>query len=211
MKGLKQLSFSVLMTMLSGFGIYLCANLFPNSQVLSWSSMTIHGIILMFYFHILHETVHRTAFASKWLNDTVALLCGLITSRGALHYRYYHYAHHRFTGDSTKDPELANSWIDPNITTFPGYLLYLSGVPFWVDRVLSLSKYCLGQTQHVPYLISPRARGQVCWEARAYCLIYVLIILRSRQLGCVDLVVKYWLLPSLLGGSSYQGYQGYHK
>jgi fatty acid desaturase len=93
-----------------------------------------------FFFMPLHECVHQSAFRSRWLNDAVALLCGLLTMRPPNHYRLYHYCHHRFTGDKARDPELQNTPIDPDLKTLSGYLLYLSGLPFWYDRTTTLAR-----------------------------------------------------------------------
>src|ERR671923_2405060 len=38
----------------------------------------LHGVVLVFLFAPLHETIHRTAFKSRWLNDGLAWLFGLI-------------------------------------------------------------------------------------------------------------------------------------
>ena len=41
-------------------------------------ALLLHGIVLIFLFAPLHESVHRTAFRSRRLNDGVAFLCGLV-------------------------------------------------------------------------------------------------------------------------------------
>jgi fatty acid desaturase len=40
------------------------------------SALVLQGIVLCFLFCALHESIHRTAFASRWLNDLVAWICG---------------------------------------------------------------------------------------------------------------------------------------
>jgi len=102
------------------------------------------AFIISFLFMPLHECVHGTAFRSFWLNVVVAHACALLTSRPAGHYRYYHYAHHRFTGDARRDPELQNTILDMDITTYSGYMLYLSGLPFWLGQVIGLVQHSRG-------------------------------------------------------------------
>ena len=53
----------------------------------------------------------------------------------AQHYFYYHWAHHKFTGNPEMDSELIPSALDMDVSTWPGYLLYVSGLPFWFDAV----------------------------------------------------------------------------
>jgi len=40
--------------------------------------MIVQGVAIIFLFTVLHETVHRTAFKERWLNDAVARLCGFL-------------------------------------------------------------------------------------------------------------------------------------
>src|SRR5689334_4763321 len=35
------------------------------------------GILIVFLFTLLHETIHRTAFRTPWLNDGVARACSV--------------------------------------------------------------------------------------------------------------------------------------
>ena len=49
-----------------------------------------------FYFNGLHETIHRTAFRSKLLNDVFSHIFGFLCLRPARHYYYYHWQHHRY-------------------------------------------------------------------------------------------------------------------
>src|SRR5581483_12095357 len=41
-------------------------------------ALVLQGIVLCFLFCALHESIHRTAFASRWLNDSVAWICGAL-------------------------------------------------------------------------------------------------------------------------------------
>jgi fatty acid desaturase len=41
--------------------------------------MVVHGYVLAFLFCAFHETAHRTAFRSRWLNVMVGTLAGLLT------------------------------------------------------------------------------------------------------------------------------------
>ena len=70
-------------------------------------AMPLHAILLTFLFAPLHETIHRTAFRSRRLNDATAWLCGLALALPPEYFRAFHFAHHRHTQDPARDPELA--------------------------------------------------------------------------------------------------------
>jgi hypothetical protein len=69
--------------------------------------MVPQGIVIVFLFTLLHETVHRTAFKTRALNDIVAGICALMIALPVEWFRAFHFAHHRFTQDPENDPELA--------------------------------------------------------------------------------------------------------
>jgi hypothetical protein len=52
---------------------------------------------LAFAFCAMHEAGHRTAFASRSLNDSVAWWAGVLSFYNADFYRRYHQWHHRYT------------------------------------------------------------------------------------------------------------------
>src|SRR5688500_18281511 len=43
--------------------------------------MVLHGYALAFLFCALHETAHRTAFRTRWLNATLGTIAGFLTFR----------------------------------------------------------------------------------------------------------------------------------
>src|SRR5882757_9014172 len=81
------------------------------------------GFTLVTMFAAMHESVHRTAFKSRWLNDAVAWLAGLLSFYNSTFYRPYHGWHHRFTQRPGKDPELE----DHKPTSLAGYIVQMSG------------------------------------------------------------------------------------
>ena len=58
-----------------------------------------HGYVLAFIFCAFHETAHRTAFRTRWLNAVVGTLAGFLTFWPYRNYRVYHWEHHRHTQD----------------------------------------------------------------------------------------------------------------
>ena len=88
------------------------------------------GILVVFLFTAMHETVHGTAFKSALLNRVVSTVAGFLVFIPPVWFRYFHFAHHRHTHDPDNDPEL----MSPKPETVAQYVLYLSGCrcgPAW--------------------------------------------------------------------------------
>jgi len=153
----------------------------------------LHGVALIALFAPLHETIHRTAFKSRWLNDGVGWLCGLLLVLPPEYFRFFHFAHHRHTQDSLHDPELAS----PKPTTFAQWLIHVSGWNYWRAEVVGLVTHALGRTPE-PFLTAPRAAARVVTEARMVLMIYALIAATAAAAGSWAPLI-YWVLPALAG------------
>jgi fatty acid desaturase len=147
------------------------------------------GFTLVSMFAAMHESVHRTAFRSRWLNDTVAWFAGLLSFYNSTFYRPYHGWHHRFTQIPGKDPELE----DKKPTSFLGYAFELSAVPWWIGKLTTYVKLARGKTDAYPFLSERTARG-VVRSVRLQLLVYAAAIALSVWLGR-PYFVTYWLLP----------------
>jgi fatty acid desaturase len=172
-----------------------------TNSTIKWLSILMLAFVSSFFFHGMHECVHRTAFASKWLNDAFAHIFGFLCGRPACHYRYYHWQHHKYTGSQELDSELQpGSFLDLPIDSVATYLAYLSGLPFWLDAVSSLFRHARGRCPEV-YLNNNKACQQVIREARIYLSLYgVLAVLGfafRRVIG--NTLMHLWLLPAILG------------
>ena len=88
---------------------------FQDNSILWTMALLVHSFILSFLFMGLHENVHETAFKSSDLSKMFRNFYGFLTFRPPVHYYYYHWAHHKHTGNKSKDPELFNSMIDMEI------------------------------------------------------------------------------------------------
>ena len=118
------------------FGLLLATGLLvvlARGSLLLFPALLLHGIVLVFLFAPLHESVHRTAFRSRALNDAVAWFAGLLLLLPPSWFRAFHFAHHRHTQIEGRDPELQSKRVD----TWPDYLMHLSGgatgSPPWSD------------------------------------------------------------------------------
>ena len=155
-------------------------------------AMPLHGILLTFLFAPLHETIHRTAFRSRRLNDATALLCGLALALPPEYFRAFHLAHHRHTQDPERDPELA----EPKPDSMWAYVRHVSGLPYWCSRLATLARHARGRVTE-PF-ITPRLRPRIVREARLYLAVYALVVIVSIAAGSPAVLI-FWLIPALLG------------
>ena len=156
-------------------------------------ALLLHGIVLSFLFCALHESIHRTAFASRWPNDLVASACGAVLMLPPEYFRCFHYTHHRFTQDPARDPELAQ----PAPATLGSYLWRISGLPYWHDRLSVTLRHAL--TGRVTETYIPAGKSAlIVREARILWAVYLCILAASLWFRSADALI-YWLIPALLG------------
>lgn len=172
--------------------ISLCAALIANSVPLWWAVEVLHGILLVFLFTLLHETSHKTPFETGWINDVVGHVCGFILFLPATWFRYFHFAHHRFTQIPGKDPELDAA----KPTNWRQYVYHVSGIPIWISHAQTLAKNAFRRPN---YDYVPDARqSKITLEARLYLMGYVALM--SVSIWYTSMILIYiWLLPILLG------------
>lgn len=184
-------------------GIAVCTGLIlAEGLVPFWGVplvMLVQGILIVFLFTLLHETVHQTPFRSEWLNVWVGRFCGFLVFLGPVWFRYFHFAHHRFTNEPGKDPELA----EPRPATVWQYLKYLSGLPETVARIKILLINAVRDNRDD--FVSEKGRIRVKREARVQVLLYVVLIALSVYFE-TDVLAMVWLLPFLMGGPFLRAY-----
>ncbi|SMF76922.1 Fatty acid desaturase [Tistlia consotensis] len=155
-------------------------------------ALLVEGVALVFLFCALHEAVHYTPFASRRLNRALAWLCGLVLLIPPRWFRHFHLAHHRWTQDPGRDPELAAA--KPH--SLAAYLLHLSGLPVWKSEIATLLRNAAGR--NADSFVPPRERAAVTREARIMLAAYALVALLSLALQS-RAAVWLWLLPMLAG------------
>jgi fatty acid desaturase len=163
-----------------------------RSSILLLPALVLHGVVLTFLFAPLHESVHRTAFRSRRLNDAVAWMAGLILVLPPNWFRAFHFAHHRFTQIEGHDPELEAKRVE----TWPDYLVHLSGWRYWRAAVALLLKNAFGDP--AASFIAPGLEPRLKREARIVLAVYALVAVLSVAFRN-DAVLFYWVLPALLG------------
>lgn len=161
--------------------------------------LLVQGVLINFLFTTLHETVHKTPFRSDVLNVWVGRLCGFLVFLGPKWFQYFHLAHHRYTHNPDKDPELAS----PKPSTTWQYLKYLSGIPEWIDRLAILFRNAVRSNQDD--FVPARGKAKVMTEARAQLALYGAVLMLSL-LFQTSVVIFVWLLPIVVGAPFLRAY-----
>jgi len=165
------------------------------SRGTAWSAPAIlaQGIALSFLFCALHETIHRTAFAGRLLNDGVSWMCGALLLLPPQFFRLFHFAHHRFTQDPARDPELAQ----PSPASFSAYLWRVSGMPNWHKRITVTVRHALTGVVPEPFVPATMHRT-IVREARILWSCYLIVAAVSIYFHS-DAALLYWIVPALCG------------
>ena len=185
-QGLRQAGAHLGFVLVTGFVVWL-----TRGTWLVWPAMFVHGVGLVFLFCALHETVHRTAFATVRLNGAMSCLAGFAVGLSPAWFRAFHLAHHRHTQKPGEDPELDDKHVD----TWGAYLWHVSGGKNWVSVARGLVSQAAGRVSD--RFVSDRVRPKVVAEARAFLALYALVAAVSLAAGSAAALV-YWVLPMVL-------------
>src|SRR5262249_28131534 len=159
----------------------------------TWAAIPVfvlHGYLLTCLYAMQHEANHRTAFRSRWLNDTVTAFTGFVIVYPARWERWFHFAHHRHTQDPERDPEL----LVRGPYTLGRYLLALSAATYLYRRLKTVVDLAAGRIPSYAYWLSEEQRRVVVAEARWHVLGYAAIAGLSIAAGSWA-ALAYWLLP----------------
>jgi fatty acid desaturase len=151
-----------------------------------------HGYVLAFVFCAFHETAHRTAFRTRWLNTAVGTLAGFLTFWPYRNYRVYHWEHHRHTQDPARDPEL----FLPKPASPAAYLFVLTGIPNAIRRIGDMLRLAAGRADR-PWM-APAERRPLIVEARAYLAGYAVVAAASALVG-TPIALLVWIAPWIVG------------
>ncbi len=179
---------------LHGAALLAAGALVALSSTALWRlpAQALEGAILIFLFAPLHETIHRTVFRNRRLNDALAAVIGFLLVLPASYFRYFHFCHHRYTQDPANDPELAS----PKPRNRAQWLLAATGLPVWKAHAMGVLRHAAGKTDE-PYL-TPGPAHRVVREARIHLGLYALIAVLSLAFRST-LALEFWVIPALLG------------
>ena len=156
-------------------------------------AIVLHGVVLVFLFSAEHEAIHLTAFRARALNWTVAWLAGLVLLPPPAWFRCFHLAHHRWTQDPTQDPELAT----PKPQSLKEYLWWISGIPYWRDRVAVTIRHAFGVVEDA--FVPVRSRHAIVREARLCWVAYGGLGALTVVLSIGQEIVLLWIVPVIVG------------
>ena len=158
-------------------------------------AMLLHGVMLGHLFAPLHECSHGTAFRTRWLNETVLWICGILVLWAPIYFRYDHSDHHTHAQEFGKDPE----FVLPSPSTWVDYVYYVSGIHLWIKNLGWIFRHAMGRIcpfnrQFVPEDQLPK----IFFEARIMLAIYVAVAIGGLAFGSWAPAI-YWAIPTIIG------------
>ena len=157
-------------------------------------ALLVQAVFVNTLFGAMHESVHYGSFKTRWMADLLAFFSGAAILNNAGFYRHYHYAHHRYTQDPKRDPELITSGTPK---TWGNYLLRMSALPFLAIRARDIFVFPFGGKGDVDY-IHPSAWPEVRRWGRWLLVLYAVLIVGSIVLE-TTVVLWVWFIPLLIG------------
>jgi fatty acid desaturase len=161
------------------------------ARVPGWGFLLpVQGVLVVFLFTLEHECTHRTPFRSRWINEGVGHVCGVLLVLPFRWFRAFHLAHHRWTNIAGRDPELEGGkpeglW---------GWVVHVSGGPYWRSQVALVWRLATGGP--VGEYVAEGAVGGVRREARAMLAVYAVV---AVTLWWSPVLLWVWIVPVLLG------------
>jgi fatty acid desaturase len=164
-----------------------------TSEVPGWPLAVLPlGILLTFLFNLEHECTHKTPFRTEWINEWAGAICGFLIFQPFIWFRYFHLAHHRFTNDPERDPELVGK---QKPTTWAGYVVFVLALVYWMNKAGLLFSNAFGEIRGD--FIPQSAHARIRSEARASLAIYAALFVASVAITPVLLWI--WIIPLAIG------------
>ncbi len=154
--------------------------------------MLLQGIFIIFLFTLLHETVHKSPFASPTINRIAGLISSYLILLPAEWFRYFHFEHHRHTHIPGKDPELD----EPKPTTLVEYIIHVSGLPTWYSHIKTI--FMNAFTEFDYRFVPKSSHDRIRTEARMMLATYALLLILSLITQSAVLLYV-WIIPVILG------------
>jgi len=148
-----------------------------------------------------HETMHQTAFASRWANAAVQWVTSAPSLLNDRFYTAFHAAHHRHTQVSGLDPEL----MTPPPATLSAYLARILGWTFWRLRLLVVWDCWRGDLSRYPF-VTPAAAPGILFSVRAMSIVMLGGAIVSALLFGWRTPLLFWVLPQVFGQMPLRAY-----
>lgn len=156
-------------------------------------AMLLLGVVQVTLFAPLHETMHLTAFANRRANAIVGWLVACPSLLNWHFYAAFHLAHHRFTQDPARDPELAV----PPPAGLASYFARASAYNYWQARFEVIADCWRGDLARYSF-IAPHARARIITSVRWMCVLVAALALGSGALFGWWVPLAFWIGPQLL-------------
>jgi len=157
-------------------------------------ALVLQAIFVNALFGAMHESVHYGSFRTWRLADLLAFFSGAAILNNAGFYRHYHMAHHRYTQDPARDPELITSGTP---RSWGNYLFRVSAIPFFLLRFRDIFLFPFGFRGDVNY-IHEKAWPEVRRWGRWLLAFYAVLLAGSLALQS-DVLLWVWLIPLAIG------------
>ena len=154
----------------------------------------VHGIVIVHLFAPFHETTHYTAFRTRWLNTAAGWITGLVLMLPPTVFRYEHTAHHKYTQDAGRDPQMIpmgeHRW---------GFWCYASAIPYFRGVLSVLLRHPFGRLGPSERdTVPPALHRKVQHQSWIFWGVYLALAGASVHFESW-LAVQLWLLPRLAG------------
>lgn len=180
--------------LIAGLGALIWAVVRRQGVLAAAPLIAVQGFLIAFLFMAVHETAHRTAFRTRWLNVVVGQACSVAIALPHEYYCLFHWDHHRHTQDPVKDPELV---VAARTDTPLRLVLAFTGLPQLAGRIALMLHHAVTGRVAVPWIPADKHRLVVA-EARVYTLAYAGLAVLSAGFSSPVLVWT-WLAPLLVG------------
>jgi len=157
-------------------------------------AMVLLGVVQAALFAPAHETMHRTAFASRRANAVVFWLTACPALLNAQFFHAFHLAHHRHAQILGADPELGV--VPP--TGLRTYAIRVAGIPYWRRVIMMIADSWRGDLSRYAY-VTPQAASGIILSVRAMAVLMLACAVGSGLLFGWSAPLIYWIGPQLLG------------
>ena len=161
----------------------------------------IYGTIYAFSVANWHETVHRTAFKTKWLNEFFYHISSFMCDFEGFRWRRSHTFHHTNTLQ-TEDDYDHEIQVSRPIELFSFFLNFVPLTDLIFPHKLikyEVIKHAFGKFSPVVEITASKSyQKKILWNSRFYLCIWILIILYSLYIWSF-LPIVYIILPTYIG------------
>ena len=161
----------------------------------------IYGTIYAFSVANWHETVHRTAFKTRWINEIFYHISSFMCDFEGFRWRWSHTFHHTYTLQTEGDYDHEIQISRPTEL----FWFFLNYIPFtdllYPHRLIKYEvlKHAFGKLAPVVNISVPKnQKKKIIWNSRLYVLIWINIFVFSFYIGSI-LPILYIILPTYYG------------